>query len=136
MKSKVFENKTVLVSGGTGYIGSAICREFYEQGATLYFTYHKNSEKADELIAQMPDAKALHLDLRDTASINTTIEKLYKEGVSIDILVNNAAMSQVMPLPMLDEEDVDMILDINIKSVIFLTKAVMRLRGQVTTTTN
>ena len=126
MKNNLFENKSVLVSGGTGYIGSAIVEEFYNQGANVYFTYHKNSQKADELIAKMPNAKALHLDLRDTASINTTIEKLYKEGITIDILVNNAAMSQVMPLPMLDEEDVDMILDINIKSVIFLTKAVMK----------
>jgi len=125
MKTR-FENKTVLVSGGTGYIGSAIVQEFYEQEANVYFTYHKNTQKAEELIEQMPNLKALKLDLRDTPSINQAIEKLYKEGVTIDILVNNAAMSQVMPLPMLDEEDVDMILDINIKSVIFLTKAVMK----------
>ncbi len=126
MKPEPFKEKTVLVSGGTGYIGSAICQAFYEQGATVWFTYHRNREKADELIARMPGANAIPIDLRDVSSINAAIEGLYREGITIDILVNNAAMSQVMPLPMLDEEDVDMILDINIKSVIFLTKAVMK----------
>jgi len=118
--------KTAFVSGGTGYIGSEICRTFTRYGARVIFSYYQNEEKAAELIEELPGSRAVPVNFRDTAAVTRAVEALYKEVERIDILVNNAAVSQVMPLAMLEEDDIDMALDINIKGPVFLTKAVVR----------
>ncbi|MCP4213653.1 MAG: SDR family oxidoreductase [bacterium] len=118
--------KTAFVSGGSGYIGAAICRTLSDYGARVVFSYHNNKEEADALAAELKDAQAVRMDLRDTAQITSTIESLNKDIGSFDILINNAAVSMAMPLAMLEEEDVDYVFDINIKGTLFLTKAVIR----------
>lgn len=118
--------KTAFVSGGTGYIGSEICRTFSRYGARVVFSYYQGKEKAAELLKEIPGSRAVVMNLRDSATVTRTVEDLYKEEERIDILVNNAAVSQVMPLAMLEEDDIDMVLDINIKGMVFLTKAIVR----------
>lgn len=118
--------KIAFVSGGTGYIGTEICRTLARYGAQVIFSYHGNEEKAGALVKELNGARAVQLNFRDAKQITGTIETLYKEINRIDILVNNAAVSQVMPFAMLEEEDVDLAIDINMKGPIFLTKAVVR----------
>lgn len=118
--------KIAFVSGGTGYIGTEICKTLTHYGAQVIFSYHANEEKARELAEECKGGRALYLNFRDVKQITETIELLYKEINRIDILVNNAAISQVMPFAMLEEEDVDLAIDINMKGPIFLTKAVVR----------
>ncbi|MDQ1354884.1 MAG: 3-oxoacyl-[acyl-carrier protein] reductase [Acidobacteriota bacterium] len=118
--------KIAFVSGGTGYIGTEICRALTRYGAQVIFSYHANEEKARELVEELKSARAVLLNFRDPRQITGTIETLYKEVNRIDILVNNAGVSQVMPFAMLEEEDVDLAIDINMKGTIFLTKAVVR----------
>lgn len=122
----MFSGKTVFVSGGAGYIGSEICKAFKEKGADIIFSYNKNKEKAEELIKELGNATAIEMNLRDVNDITEKIEALYKERNSIDVLVNNAAISQIMPLAMLEEDDADLVFDVNIKGTLFLTKAVVR----------
>ncbi|MCP5103815.1 MAG: SDR family oxidoreductase [bacterium] len=122
----MLEGKIALVSGGTGYIGSEICRTLTEYGARVVFSYYNREERARELTEEMKGSRAVYMDFRDVKQITQAVEDLYKEIEKIDILVNNAAISQVMPLAMLEEDDVDMALDINMKGTIFLTKAVIR----------
>lgn len=122
----MFQGKTVFVSGGTGYIGSEICRVFKENGAFVIFSFNKNQEKADVLLKELGEARAIELNLRDIDDINCKIESLYKEFKNIDVLVNNASLSQIMPLAMLEEDDADLVFDVNIKGTIFLTKAIVR----------
>jgi NAD(P)-dependent dehydrogenase (short-subunit alcohol dehydrogenase family) len=118
--------KTVFVSGGTGCIGAAICRAFYKYGATIIFSYHKSEAAATELSAELPGARAVKIDLRSVQDITSQIQALYKEIEVIDVLVNNAGVAQIMPFSMLAEEDLDLLLDINVKGTVFLTKAVVR----------
>jgi len=122
----MLSNKTILVSGGTGYLGREICRLAYAYGARVLFSFHDNVEEAQKLCAELPGSRPVKLDLRDILEIDTIIGGLYRETNSIDILVNNAAVSQAMPLAMLEEEDVDLALDINIKGTLFLTRAVIK----------
>lgn len=122
----MLEGKIAFVSGGTGYIGSEICRTLTGYGAQVVFSYYSREDKARELEEEIKDAKAVRMDLRDVKQVTQTIEDLYREIERIDILVNNAAVSQIMPLAMLEEEDVDPVLDINMKGTLFLTKAVVR----------
>jgi len=122
----MLSGKTVFVTGGTGYLGSGICRKAAQYGAKVIFSYNKNSEKAEELLKEMPGSKAIQMDIKNVSDITSKIEALYKENPIIDILVNNAAISQIMPFAMLEEEDVDLVLDINMKGTIFVTKAIVR----------
>jgi len=121
----MFKNKNVLITGGTGYIGAEICKLFKEYQANVYFTYNNNQAKAEKLSEEL-NCKPILMNLADVKDIQTKIEQLYKEISSIDVLVNNAAISQIMPMAMLDEEDVDMVFDINMKGTLFVTKAVVR----------
>lgn len=118
--------KNIFVTGGTGYLGSGICLKAKEYGANVIFSYNKNEKKKDELLEKIPGAKAIQIDLKNVSDITSKIESLYNEVETIDILVNNASISQIMPLAMLDEEDVDIVFDINVKGTIFVTKAVVR----------
>jgi 3-oxoacyl-[acyl-carrier protein] reductase len=121
----MLEGKMALVSGGTGYIGSEICRVLTRYGARVIFSYYNNKSKALDLEEEIK-GRAVQLNLSEVKQINQVVDGLYKEEKRIDILVNNAAVSQIMPMAMLEEEDVDMVLDINIKGTIFLTRAVVR----------
>jgi len=122
----MLKDKVAFVSGGTGYIGSEICRALYEQGAKVIFSYNKNQKKANELTCEIEGSRAIPINLRNVNDIHEKIDNLYKEIEVIDLLVNNAAISQIMPLAMLEEQDVDLILDINIKGNIFLTKYILK----------
>jgi len=122
----MLKGKTIFITGGTGYIGSGICRKAAEYGAKVIFSYNRDAEKAESLLKELIGAQAVQINLCKVREITSVIEKLYKEEPVIDILVNNAAISQIMPLAMLEEDDVDLALHINIKGTIFVTKAVVR----------
>lgn len=122
----MLKGKTVLISGGTGYLGSEICRLCYAYGAKVIFSFCRNEEAAQVLTGEIPGARAVVLDLRDVSGTRSAIEDLYQQEPVIDVLVNNAAVSQIMPMPLIEEEDVDSSMDINIKGTLFLTKYVLK----------
>lgn len=126
MKDLLISGKTAFVSGGTGYIGSGICRAFDRHGARVIFSYSKNLKKAKALKKELRNALAIQMDLANISDINKKIEQLCKKEKNIDILVNNAAISKIAPLALLEVEDVDRVMDVNIKGTIFVTKAIIK----------
>ena len=122
----MLSGKTVFISGGTGYLGSEICRKAAHYGAKVIFSYHSSKEKAEQLSKEIPEARAVPINLLDVRDIQTKIESLYSEVDKIDGLVNNAGIAQVMPLPLVEEEDIDMVMDINIKGLFFVTKHIVK----------
>jgi 3-oxoacyl-[acyl-carrier protein] reductase len=118
-------NKNVLVTGGSGYIGSEICRTLKAYNASVFFTYNRNQEKAEKL-ANETGCKAIQMNIENVTDIKVKVEQLTNEIGHIDILVNNAAISQILPLSMLDEEDVDKVLNVNLKGTLFVTKFVIK----------
>jgi NAD(P)-dependent dehydrogenase (short-subunit alcohol dehydrogenase family) len=122
----MLKNRTVFISGGTGYIGSELCRKLHQNGAKVIFSYQQNIEKAKTLAEELPGSVFVQIDLRSVSDINQQIEKILTEHGKIDILVNNASVTQAMPLAMLEEEDADFVFDINLKGTLFLTRAVVR----------
>ena len=122
----MLEGKKVFVSGGTGHIGAEICRLCSTYGATVIFSYHGNEDKARELAPSLKGGKAVAMDLRNVAGINEVIAGLLREVGPVDVLVNNAGVSHVMPLARVEEPDADLVFDANIKGTLFVTRALIK----------
>ena len=81
--------KVVLVTGGAGGIGRAICRAFSSEGARVVIHYHQSSESAQSLANEL-GAVAMYADLRDPISANELISNVTSKLGSLDICVANA----------------------------------------------
>jgi NAD(P)-dependent dehydrogenase (short-subunit alcohol dehydrogenase family) len=122
----MLSGKTMLVTGGSGHIGAEICRVAHAYGARVLFTYHNGEEQAQQLMQELPGSLGAAMNLRSVGDIARTIDALCPAPGTIDILVNNAGIAQIMPLPLVEEEDFDLVLDINVKGVFFVTKHVVK----------
>ena len=107
---------TVLVTGATGGLGQAIARELSARGARLRLT-GRRSEVLEPLAAEL-DAVSLVCDLTDRAAVQRLADDALAAGV--DVLVANAGMPASGELTDLDGEQVDRMLDVNLRAPIAL----------------
>ena len=117
------------MTGGTGSIGSAICRALAE-GADVAFTWHRRAAVAESLAARAFSlgrrAFAGRVDAVSSASVDSFCRDAETALGRLDILVNNVGAAQVMPFALLTEEDFDRALAVNLKGPFLFTKAVAR----------
>lgn len=127
---KLLEGKTVIITGASRGIGRGIAEVFAKQGANIAFTYRSSEEKAialeKELSANGCKAKGYKSDASDFDAAQKLAADVLEEFGSIDVLVNNAGITKDGLLMRMSEEDFDRVMDINMKSVFNLTKAVLR----------
>ena len=97
--------KVVLVTGGAGGIGQAICRQFAEEGAKVAIHYHTSSEGAEELATEI-GGMAIHADLRVPSQADEMVDTVFSQMGSLDICVANSGIYPPDPRPMweIDEE--------------------------------
>ena len=107
----------ILITGATGGIGQAIARAFAARGGTLTLT-GRNVEVLDPL-AQEIGARAVACDLSNRADV----ERLAAEAGEVDVLVANAANPGTGELTELTQEQIDRMLDVNLRSPIALARA-------------
>ena len=127
---QILQGKTAIITGATRGIGKGVALKLAEQGANIAFTYVSSEEKAfaleNELQAFGVKAKAYKSD----ASLMKDTEELIKDVLenfeSIDVLVNNAGITKDNLLMRMSEEDFDRVLEVNLKSIFNMTKAVQR----------
>lgn len=122
----MLKDKVVFVSGGTGYLGSAICGLCVEYGARVIFSYSENESKAEELKDQLEGSSAIRINFKDPEDIKKKIDALHDKIEAVDVIVNNAGVSQVMPFSLLEPDDVNFMLDVNVRGTMLLTKALLR----------
>ncbi|MEJ6749477.1 MAG: 3-oxoacyl-[acyl-carrier-protein] reductase, partial [Flavobacteriales bacterium] len=103
---------------------------FAQQGANIAFTYRSSDEKAkaleEELSANGCKAKGYKSDASDFDAAQKLAADVLEEFGSIDVLVNNAGITKDGLLMRMSEDDFDSVMDINMKSVFNMTKAVLR----------
>jgi 2-keto-3-deoxy-L-fuconate dehydrogenase len=116
------DGKHALVTGGASGIGEAACKELARAGASVIVA-DLNIEKAQALAATLPDAKAAHVDVTNRESI----EKIAAQLERLDILVNNAGIAHVGGLADVEPDDFDRLLEVNVKSVYLVTRALLPL---------
>ncbi|MBF0408023.1 MAG: SDR family oxidoreductase [Candidatus Riflebacteria bacterium] len=128
--SNMHEGRYVFVTGGSGGVGQAMVKIFAREGAKVLFSYNSQEEPAKLLEKEISDsggwAKAFPLDVRSGKQCRELAEKFEKEGWLVDVLVNNAAVTEIMPFALLEEEDWDKIMEVNVKGPFLVTKAFIR----------
>ena len=127
---KLLEGQTVIITGASRGIGKGIAEVFAQQGANIAFTYRSSDEKAKQLEKELSangcKAKGYKSDASDFDAAQQLASDVLEEFGSIDVLVNNAGITKDGLLMRMSEEDYDKVMDVNMKSVFNMTKAVLR----------
>ena len=123
-------NRTALITGGSGGIGSNICENLASKNIKVLFTYFKNKKKAEKIKKKIREkggqAFTKRLDISNLKSIEKTMEGFYRDHKKIDILINNSGISQIKQFTDITTKDFDRIIDINLKGPFFLTKLFLK----------
>jgi 3-oxoacyl-[acyl-carrier protein] reductase len=127
---KLLEGKTAIITGASRGIGSGIARVFAENGSNVAFTYSSSVDSAikleDELLKHGVKVKSYKSDASDFNSSQKLITDVINDFGQIDILINNAGITKDNLLMRMGEEDFDKVIEVNLKSVFNMTKAVQR----------
>ena len=127
---KLLEGKTAIITGGSRGIGKGIVEVFANHGANIAFTYNASSEAAEALAKEVSKlgviAKAYKSNAASYSDSQELVAQVLKDFDSIDILVNNAGITKDNLLMRMSEDDFDKVIEVNLKSVFNMTKAVQR----------
>jgi len=106
LSESTLEGKVALVTGGSGGIGRAICRELAERGAKVWIHYHRGEERARETVEMLPGAShgIVGADLRDPEAVRAAVDRVADEAGGLDVLVNNAGVFERHPPAEVDYE--------------------------------
>ncbi len=118
------KDKIAIVTGGARGIGEAIVRAYAAEGAHVAIA-DLEIDKARALAAELGGkAMALALDVRDLGSIDAAVREVVATLGGVDILVNNAGIFNMAPLSEITEADFDRQFGVNVRGLLFMTKAV------------
>ena len=127
---KLLENKTVLITGASRGIGRGIATVFAEHGANVVFTFSSSVDAANSLEKELQslgvEAKGYQSNAADFYQSQELVEKVLVDFNTIDVLINNAGITKDNLLMRISEQDFDKVIEVNLKSVFNLTKAVQR----------
>jgi 3-oxoacyl-[acyl-carrier protein] reductase len=121
------EKKRALVTGASRGIGAAIAKALAAEGADVAITYEKSAEAAqavvDAIKAKGGRAVAIKADSADVSAVQASVEKTVAELGGLDILVNNAGILRLSTVRDISLEDIDALLNVNVRSVVVASKA-------------
>lgn len=117
--------KTVLITGGSGGIGSAAVREFIRAGYAVAFTYHTGEDRAFALLNELAGSPVIGIktDVTDGKSVNSALSQTVQKFHGLDVLVNCAGVSHTALLQDETEESYATVMDTNLKSTFLFCKA-------------
>lgn len=125
---KLLEGKTAVVTGAARGIGRAIALKFASEGANVAFTdliINDDALAVEKEISSMGvKGKAYASNAANFNDTNAVVAKIVEDFGKIDILVNNAGITKDGALKRMTEEQWDIVLNVNLKSVFNFTKAV------------
>lgn len=121
--------RTVLVSGGSRGLGAGLVAYFLERGHRVATFSRKPTEQVEAWSSDPATAGRFHFtaaDATDRDAVRAMLKDIHGEWGSIEVLVNNAGMAIDGLLPLLKDEDIDHLIELDLASVIHLTKRVLR----------
>jgi len=123
-------NKAALVTGASRGIGAAIAKKLAADGAQVAITYARGADAAAKVVKEIESAGgkaiAIQADATDAKAVNAAVEQTVKTFGRLDILVNNAGTA--IPKPFIDAtlEELDQVINLNLRGVFVATQAALR----------
>jgi len=120
-----FQNKNVLITGGSRGIGKACVELFLLAGANVAFTFQSAKKEAEEVIADYNGSSKLknyNVNLADAVEIEKVIELILSDFGNIDILVNNAGIWKEAAIDKMTIDEWNEMMNINLTSTYLITK--------------
>ena len=121
-------DKVALVTGGSRGIGRAIALALAEQGAQVAVNYVKNRDAADEVVQQIGKGRAVAIqgDVADAGDAKRLVKETIEAFGSLQILVNNAGLTQDNLLLRMSEEAWDRVMAVDLRGAYLTTKVALR----------
>lgn len=127
---KLLEGKTVIITGASRGIGKGIAEVFAKNGANVAFTYSSSAASAQELENELNKlgikAKGYQSNAADFGEAETFVQAVLADFGTVDVLINNAGITKDNLLMRMSEADFDQVIDVNLKSVFNMTKAIQK----------
>ena len=114
----------ILITGGTGAIGSAIAAEFARTDDVV-ITYNRREQEAQRLCKEL-HCTAVQADVSDYASAQNAVRQVLDEFGRIDVLVNNAGIAQIKLFTDITPEDWNRVLSVNLTGCFNMTQAAVK----------
>jgi 3-oxoacyl-[acyl-carrier protein] reductase len=128
--TKKLEGKIALVTGGSRGIGAAIAKRLATDGANVAITYTKGADAAASVVKQIERAGgkaiAIQADATDPDAVTAAVEKTFTTFGRLDVLVNNAGTAIPKPFEEATLEEMDRVLDINVRGLYVATQAALK----------
>jgi 3-oxoacyl-[acyl-carrier protein] reductase len=122
--------KVALVTGGSRGIGAAIAKRLATDGASVAITYTKGGDAAASVIKEIERAGgkaiAIQADAADAGAVQAAVEKTVATFSGLDILVNNAGTAIPKPFEETPLEEINRVIDINLRGVFVATQAALK----------
>ena len=124
------ENKVALVTGASRGIGAAIAKRLAADGARVAITYAKDANAAAEVVKSIEQAGgsaiAIQADAADPAAVRSAVEQAVAAFGGLDVLVNNAGTAIPKPFEEATLEEMNRVIDINLRGVLITTQAALK----------
>jgi 3-oxoacyl-[acyl-carrier protein] reductase len=122
--------KVALVTGGSRGIGAGIAKRLASDGASVAITYTKGADAAASVVKEIERAGgkaiAIQADAADADAVTAAVEKAVATFGRLDVLVNNAGTAIPKPFEETTLEEMDRVIDINVRGVFVATKAALK----------
>ena len=128
--SQILEGKIALITGGSRGIGAAIAKRLAADGANVAITYTKGADAATSVVKEIErvgrKAIAIQADSTDAVAVEAAVEKAVETFGRLDVLVNNAGTAIPKPFEETTLEELDRVIDINVRGTMVATQAALK----------
>jgi len=124
--AKRFENKVVVVTGGTDGIGLTTAQAFATEGAHVYVT-GRRQEPLDEALKEIDGGIGVQGDVSDLAALDRLYARIESDHGRIDVVFANAGVSESAPIGAIEEDHFERVFNINVKGTVFTVQKALPL---------
>lgn len=125
----MLKDKVCVITGASRGIGEAIARKFAANGAKLALIATKETDKTAKIVEELSketEVKFYACNINNFEEIEAVSKTILADFGQVDVLVNNAGITRDNLLAAMSKDDIDSVIDVNLKGTIYMTKAFVR----------